>query len=179
MQFILRTAWIFIIGLNAGELGGKEKQHNKFGIDFGALPFDQSIKTVKGDGSKKIAVFYEIDCSYCKALEKYELSRLNDITIYNFIFVNNTKDSPSWRKAEAIWCASEVQKAWNNFITKDYLAHNIKSCESPLYKNKVLASKLGVKGTPTLFFINGSKAVGFLNAKEIEQRFLDATFYSD
>jgi thiol:disulfide interchange protein DsbC len=69
--------------------------------------------------------------------------------------------------------------AWNDFITKDYLVKNVKSCDALLDKNKALALKLGVKGTPTLFFSNGTKAVGVLKAKEIEQRFLDASFYSD
>jgi thiol:disulfide interchange protein DsbC len=148
-------------------------------IDFNDLPFNQSIKVVKGNGLKKVAVFYEIDCAYCKSLAKYELSRIDDVTIYNFVFVNENKNSASWKKAESIWCANDINMAWNDFITKDYLVKNLKSCENPLDKNKMLALRLGVKGTPTLFFSNGTKAVGVLKAKEIEQRFLDASFYND
>ena len=148
-------------------------------INFDDLPLDQSIKIVKGNGSKKVAVFYEVDCTYCKSLEKYELSRIDDVTIYNFVFVNDVKASNSWKSTESIWCAADITKAWSDFITKDYLARNEKSCDAPLDKNKALAVNLGVKGTPTLFFSNGTKAVGVLKAKEIEQRLLDATFYSD
>ena len=153
---------------------------SKNAIDFDELPYNQSIKTLKGNGSNKIAVFYEIDCIYCKQFEKYELSKVNDVIIYTFLFANeDNKDSDSWKKALSIWCAADITKAWSDFITKDYLARNEKSCDAPLDKNKALAVKLGVKGTPTLFFSNGTKAVGVLKAKEIEQRLLDATFYSD
>jgi len=152
-----------------------DKNHH---INFDDLPFNQSIKTIQGNGSNKIAVFYEIDCGYCKHLEKNELSQIKNVTIYTFLFTNESHFS-SWKKAESILCASDVNKAWNDFIVKDHLAKNIKSCDTPLDKNKVLALKLGVKGTPTLFFSNGSKAAGVLKAKEIEQRFLDASFYSD
>lgn len=123
-------------------------------------------------------MFYEIDCGYCKHLEKNELSQIKNATIYTFLFTNESHSS-SWKKAESIWCSSDINKAWNDFIAKDYLAKNIKSCDTPLDKNKVLVFKLGIKGTPTLFFSNGSKAAGVLKAKEIEQRFLDASFYSD
>lgn len=179
MRLVLRAAWIIFIWASLGVVSAQERYDTQLSIDFSALPFDQSIRTVKGNGSKKLAVFYEIDCAYCKSLEKYELSRIDDVTIYNFVFVNENKNSASWRKVESLWCANDISMAWNDFITKDYLARNEKSCDAPLEKNKVLAVKLGIKGTPTLFFSNGSKAVGALKAKEIEQRFLDASFYSD
>ena len=167
---------IFFIGLGLVNNIYAEKM---IAIDFQALPLNQAIYEVKGDGSKKIAVFYEIDCTYCKFLEKYELSRVSDVTVYNFLFVNGSKDSSSWKIAEAIWCASDNKKAWSDFILKDHIDTNINSCKTPIEENKALAVKLGVKGTPTIIFSNGTKSVGVIKAKQIEQRILDADFYNN
>jgi thiol:disulfide interchange protein DsbC len=179
MQLSFRIAWLIFLVVSLNIVSARESDDTKLSIDFGALPFDQSIKTIKGNGTRKLAVFYEIDCDYCKSLEKYELSRIDDVTIYNFLFVNEDRSSQSWKKAESIWCSNDVHKAWNDFITKDYVANAMKTCDAPLDKNKALALKLGIRGTPTLYFLNGTKAAGLLKAKDIEQRFLDATFYSE
>ncbi len=149
-------------------------------IDFNHLPFNQSIKTIKGNGSKKIAVFYEIDCDYCRHLERYELSKIKNVTVYTFLFTNDeNKNAVSWKKAESIWCAVNVNQAWQDFIFKDNIASNYEACKNPIKQNKILALKLGVKATPTIIFSNGNKAVGMIKAKDIEQRLLDANFYSN
>ncbi len=149
-------------------------------IDFNLLPFNQSIKSIKGNGSKKIAVFYEIDCDYCRHLERYELSKITNVTVYTFLFTNDeNKNAVSWKKAESIWCAVNVNQAWQDFIFKDNIASNYEACKNPIKQNKILALKLGVKATPTIIFSNGNKAVGMIKAKDIEQRLLDANFYSN
>jgi thiol:disulfide interchange protein DsbC len=149
-------------------------------IDFNLLPFNQSIKIIKGNGSKKIAVFYEIDCGYCRYLERYELSQIKNVTVYTFLFTNDENESAvSWKKAESIWCAANVNEAWQDFIFKNDIAINYEACKNPIKENKMLALKLGVKSTPTIIFSNGNKAVGMIKAKDIEQRLLDANFYSN
>ncbi len=149
-------------------------------INFDDLPFNQSIKSIKGNGSKKIAVFYEIDCDYCRHLERYELSKITNVTVYTFLFTNDeNKNAVSWKKAESIWCAVNVNQAWQDFIFKDDIASNYEACKNPIKQNKILALKLGVKATPTIIFSNGNKAVGMIKAKDIEQRLLDANFYSN
>jgi len=178
MKLLACLAFVAVLFLNVNVVA-LENSNKSLAINFDDIPFDKSIKIVKGDGTKKIAVFYEIDCAYCKKIEKFELSHVSDVTIYNFIFVNESKDSVSWKKAEAIWCASDVIKAWNDFIIKDYVATNTKSCTTPFEFNKTLALKLGVTGTPTIFFSNGTKSSGMTRAKEIQQRLLDADFYGN
>lgn len=149
-------------------------------FDFNYLPFNQSIKTIKGNGSKKIAVFYEIDCDYCRHLERYEISKIKNVTVYTFLFTNDENENAvSWKKAESIWCAANVNQAWQDFIFKDDIATNYKACKNPIKENKMLALKLGVKATPTIIFSNGNKAVGMIKARDIEQRLLDANFYSN
>ena len=137
---------------------------------------------MKGDGSRKIAVFSEIDCAYCKILEKNELKKINNITIYTFLFLNAPKTSYAWKQTESIWCADNKEKAWfefvNNFNNKVTDVTKT-SCETSIVSNNDLAKKLNVKATPTIFYTNGSRSVGILKMKQIEQRLLDANFYNE
>jgi thiol:disulfide interchange protein DsbC len=55
-------------------------------IPFENLPKDLAIKIKKGNGLKKVAVFSDIDCPFCRKLEKDVLMKLDDIEIYTFIF---------------------------------------------------------------------------------------------
>ena len=38
-------------------------------IDFSKLPFDDAVVTVRGDGSRKVAIFSDPDCPYCKQFD--------------------------------------------------------------------------------------------------------------
>ena len=53
-------------------------------IDFNSLPLNQAIKVVKGNGSRKLVVFSDVDCPFCKRLEQNELSNIDDVTILHF-----------------------------------------------------------------------------------------------
>ena len=55
-------------------------------IVFKDLPFENSIKIVKGNGSNKMAVFSDVDCPFCKKLEREALLNLQDATIYIFLY---------------------------------------------------------------------------------------------
>tara|TARA_B110000305_G_C19273080_1_gene555487 strand:+ start:123 stop:650 length:528 start_codon:yes stop_codon:yes gene_type:complete len=55
-------------------------------VNFLRLPFDKAIKVVRGNGERKVAVFSDVDCPFCKKLEKEGLSELDNITIYTFLF---------------------------------------------------------------------------------------------
>ena len=52
---------------------------------FCPLPLQDAIKTVRGDGSRKLAVFSDPDCPYCKGLEG-ELAKLDNVTLYTFLY---------------------------------------------------------------------------------------------
>ena len=148
-------------------------------IQFNELPLENAIKIEKGDGSRKIAVFSEIDCGYCKLLEKNELTKINNVKVYTFLFLNAPKISGAWKKSEAIWCSDDKEKAWLSFVNDKTLDVMKDSCDTPIMINNDLAKKLGVKATPTIFYANGTRSVGIIKAKQIEQRLLDANFFSD
>src|SRR5574343_270426 len=81
-------------------------------VDFGSLPLNQSIKVVKGNGSRKLVVFSDPDCPYCKQLEQQGLIGLNDVTIYTFLYPLQDLHPDAANQAKAIWCAPDRTRAW-------------------------------------------------------------------
>ena len=138
-------------------------------IDFDRLPFDQAIKVVKGNGSRKMAVFSDVDCPFCKRLEQNELSTITDVTIYTFLMPLDQLHPDAANKSKAIWCAADRTKAWQDWILNGQLPKKAVNCEVPLDKVATLAKKLGVTSTPTIFFADGKRMLGAYPAAEIEK----------
>ncbi len=138
-------------------------------IDFNALPLDQAIKVVKGNGSRKLVVFSDVDCPFCKRLEQKELSSINDVTIYTFLYPIESLHPDAANKSKSIWCASNRVKAWNEWIFNNRLPTGTAKCEVPLEKVGELARKYGVNSTPTMFFEDGKRMLGAQPAAEIEK----------
>ena len=138
-------------------------------IDFSSLPLEQAIKVVKGNGSRKLVVFSDVDCPYCKQLERKELININDVTIYTFLYpiIQLHPDAPE--KSKSIWCATNRTKAWNDWILNNQLPASTGNCEVPLERVGELARKLGVVSTPTLIFADGKRMMGAQPYKEIEK----------
>lgn len=138
-------------------------------IDFSSLPLEQAIKVVRGNGSRKMAVFSDPDCPFCKKLEQDGLAGLTDVTIYTFLFPIDKLHPDAANKSKIIWCAPDRAKAWNNWVLKGFLAQGGASCNTPLEKNAAVAQKIGVESTPTLFFADGLRLRGAYPAEDIEQ----------
>jgi thiol:disulfide interchange protein DsbC len=138
-------------------------------IDFGILPLEQAIKVVKGNGSRKMAVFSDPDCPYCKQLEQEGLAPITDVTVYTFLFPIERLHPNAPDKAKTIWCAPDRSKAWTTWMLKNYLAQGNSSCSTPLDTIATLAQKLGVNSTPTLFFADGSRLRGAYPTEDIEK----------
>jgi thiol:disulfide interchange protein DsbC len=138
-------------------------------IDFNSLPLDQAIKVVKGNGSRKLVVFSDVDCPFCKRLEQKELTNLNDVTIYTFLYPIEQLHPDAANKSRSIWCATNRVKAWQDWIFNNKLPASAAKCEVPLEKVGELAHKIGVNSTPTLFFENGKRMLGAQPYDEIEK----------
>ena len=143
-------------------------------IDFSSLPLEQAIKVVKGNGSRKLVVFSDVDCPYCKRLEQNELSNVTDVTIYTFLYPIEQLHPDAAAKSKLIWCANNRVKAWEDWIFNNQLPKASGTCEVPLEKIGQLARKIGVTSTPTLIFSDGKRMLGAQPYKEIERAMVAA-----
>lgn len=135
-------------------------------IKFESLPLDFAIKTVKGNGKRKVAVFSDPDCPYCKRLEK-DLANVTDVTIYTFLYPIPSLHPDAARKSKAIWCAPNRQKAWDDYMLRGVLAAD-KSCDSPIDEIQAVGQKYKMNGTPTLVFADGRVVPGAISTGDME-----------
>ena len=144
-------------------------------IDFASLPLDQAIRVVKGNGSRKLVVFSDVDCPYCKRLERNEIANITDVTVYTFLYPIEQLHPDAENKSKLIWCAKDRVKAWENWILRDQLPSTAATCDVPIEKIGQLAKKIGVTSTPTLIFADGKRMLGAQPYKEIERMLSEAT----
>lgn len=135
-------------------------------ISFDALPLDKAIKLVKGDGSRRMVVFEDPNCGYCKRLHT-TLKDIDNVTVYSLMFPILGPDSR--RKAEDIWCAKDPAQtltAWMGQGTRPEKA----SCDHPLDQLLSVGQKLRIQGTPAIYFDDGTRADGWLPAEQLRSR---------
>jgi thiol:disulfide interchange protein DsbC len=138
-------------------------------IKFSDLPLDKAIKTVKGDGSRVIAVFEDPNCGYCKRLRQTTLHETDNVTIYTFMY--NILSDDSFTKSKNIWCSADRGKAWDDWMVNGKAAPAAAaSCDSPNDEVLALGRKLGVSGTPAIFFADGSRIPGAIDTKALEAK---------
>ncbi len=135
-------------------------------IDFDALPVKDAFTIVRGNGKRKMAVFEDPNCGYCKRFER-DLQKINDVTIHLFLLPILSADSTE--KSKNIWCAKDKQKAWSDWMVRDQTPPKASCDATALDRNIEMARKYKITGTPTIFFANGSRVPGAINAQEVEK----------
>jgi len=137
-------------------------------IDFARLPLERAIKTVKGNGARRIAVFSDPDCPFCQQLEQ-ELTGISDVTIYTFLYPIASLHPDAPAKSRAIWCAEKPDIVWSQWML-ERKAPVFASCkDDPIQELQALGQQLRINSTPTLFLGNGRRMGGSVPAKELER----------
>jgi thiol:disulfide interchange protein DsbC len=143
----------------------RQRELNRVAWD--SLPFNLAFKRVRGDGSRKLAIFADADCPFCKRLEA-DVKKLNDVTIYTFLFPIDQLHPDASRKSAIIWCAPDRAKAWDDFFASGKLPDNKGDCPTPIKETAALGEKLHVTATPTLVFADGSIIPGAIPLSQLE-----------
>ena len=140
-------------------------------VDFDKLPLADAFKIVRGDGKRKLAVFEDPNCGYCKRFER-DLTTVNNVTVYLFLYPVLGPDSIA--KSRNIWCAKDKPKAWNDWMLRNTAPANADCDVAALKRNREFGQKYNITGTPTLIFANGSRAPGAISAEEVEKMLVAA-----
>ena len=145
------------------------RQLNK--VSFDSLPLNNAIKIVRGNGSRRIAMFADPNCGYCKRFER-ELLGVNDITVYLFLYPILSADS--LEKSKAVWCAPDRAKAWIDLMARDIPVQGPGTCATPIEKNVEYGREKRVNGTPTIFFEDGERVPGAMPIADFEKKLASA-----
>lgn len=137
-------------------------------VKWDTLPLNNAIKTVKGNGARKLALFSDVDCPYCRRFEA-ELAKVDNITVYTFLYPVAGLHPNAAQTSRQIWCAPDRNKAWDDYITRGSVPKNDGKCANPVDATIALGSRLKVSGTPTLIFANGLRVPGMVPADQLER----------
>ena len=146
-----------------------EERINKLtAIDFKDLQLKNAFTVVRGNGKRKVAVFEDPNCPYCKRFEK-DLEKIDNVTVHTFLTPILGPDSTE--KSKRIWCASDKVKTWDDWMLRNVSPKEASAkCDTAaLDANVAFARKYNITGTPTLVFVDGHRVPGAINAQQIEQ----------
>ena len=137
-------------------------------VEFATLPLKDAVVFKQGSGARKMAVFVDPNCGYCKRFER-DLLTVKDVTIYTFIYPILGPDSNA--KSRDIWCAKDAAKAWRAWMLDGQApAKAMGQCDTAaLDRNIEFGKKHRVSGTPALFFEDGTRRPGALSAAEVDK----------
>jgi len=143
-------------------------------IPFAELPLKDALVMKQGTGARKLVVFGDPNCGYCKKLER-DLVNLKDVTIYTLLYPVLGPDSDV--KSKAIWCAKEGQSVWRAWMVDGTPPpRHMGACDSSaIERNLAFGRKYRVNGTPALVFQDGTRIPGAVSGAEIEKQLALAT----
>ncbi len=145
----------------------EERMDKLSAIPFDQLPMKTAFTQVRGDGKRKLAVFADPNCGYCKRFER-DLEKVENITIYNFLYPILGADSAD--KARNIWCAKDRSEAWLDWMLRSKTPASASCDTAAIARNVELGRKLKISGTPTLVFADGTRVPGAINTDQIEKQ---------
>jgi thiol:disulfide interchange protein DsbC len=119
------------------------------------------VYKAKGKEKHVITVFTDIDCPYCRKLHE-GMKQMNDlgITVRYLAFPRAGVGSPSYYKAESVWCAADRNQAMDDAKLRGKVVQ--KRCDdSPVKAQYELGQKIGVTGTPAIILDNGKLMPGY------------------
>ena len=146
----------------------EERKRKLAMIPFEDLPLDLAVKRVKGNGERKMAIFTDPDCPFCKRIEG-DLAKVDNVTIYMFLFPIDSLHPKATDKAKRIWCSPDRIKAWDDYMQKGVAPTAAAICDNPVDKLVQFGTSHGINATPTLVFANGDRVPGAISAAQIEK----------
>lgn len=142
-------------------------------IDFASLPLKDAMVQKQGNGSRRLVVFADPNCGYCKRLER-DLLQVKDVTIYTFLLPVLGPDSTV--KSRDIWCARDAQKSWRAWMLDGVTPpKSMGTCDTAaIDRNLEMGKKYKVQGTPAVVFEDGTRSPGAIPAAQIEKQLASA-----
>ncbi len=139
---------------------------------FEQLPLKNAFTQVHGNGKRKLVVFADPNCGYCKRFEK-DLQNLQDVTIYHLLYPILGEDSKA--KSRNIWCAKDRVKTWNDWMLRGVTPPATQCDTAAIDANVEFGKKHRISGTPTLILTDGSRIAGAVPATQVDKMLNDIT----
>jgi thiol:disulfide interchange protein DsbC len=144
----------------------EERVEKLLAVPFDQLPIKNAFTQVRGNGKRKLVVFADPNCGYCKRFEK-DLQKLENVTIHHVLYPILGEDSV--HKSRHIWCARDKAKTWNDWMIGGTVPPAAQCNTAAIDANVEFGRKHRITGTPTLFFADGSRVPGAVPMAQVEK----------
>lgn len=136
-------------------------------VDLTSLPTQDAITLVRGKGERKLVVFSDPNCGFCKRFEQ-QIQNLDNVTIRVHLYPILGEDSSD--KSKRIWCSKTPGKTWADWMLKDKTPAKASCDTTAIDRNLAWGQKNKVQGTPLLVLADGSRIPGAIDAASLEAR---------
>jgi thiol:disulfide interchange protein DsbC len=117
-----------------------------------------------------IAVFTDVDCTYCRRLHNQIDEYLAyGIEIRYLMYPRNGPSSPAWTTAEEVWCSNDRNSALTAAKADRKFAST--NCDaSAIAQQYDLGQEVGLTGTPAIVLDDGTLISGYLPPDQLKAR---------
>jgi thiol:disulfide interchange protein DsbC len=144
----------------------EERQRKLLAVAFDNLPLKDAFTIVRGNGKRKIAIFEDPNCGFCKRFEQ-DLQKIDNVTVYLFLYPILGDDSVA--KARNLWCSKDRGRAWLDWMLKGQAAPQGQCDTTALDRNVEFGRKYKINGTPTTILADGSRMPGAMPGEQLEK----------
>ncbi len=160
-----------LIDAKSGKNLTEERMNKLSAIEFKDLPLKDAFVIKRGTGARKIAIFEDPNCGYCKRFEA-DMQKINHATVYLFLYPILGADSTE--KSKAIWCSADKAKAWQDWMLNEVPLRGTSKCNTDaLVRNVEFGKKHRITGTPTILLADGTRIPGAIGSAQLEKMLAD------
>jgi thiol:disulfide interchange protein DsbC len=138
----------------------KERYDEVNRVDVSRLPLQDAIEMKRGNGAKKLMLFTDVDCPYCRSAYKWLKTQTN-YTLYVFL-LPLPMHPQAHEKSVQLLCAKDREGALEHAHSDQEISSD--DCETgkkTLEKHQAVAKELGIAGTPEFVTETGTRISGF------------------
>ena len=138
-------------------------------VMMSAVPNDQLIVFSPENVQHTVSVFTDIDCTFCRRLHSQIDEYMEQgIEVRYFLYPRNGPTSPSWAKAENVWCADNRNEALT--LAKLDQEYPTRTCDASIVsKHYLIGQDVGLRGTPAIVLDDGTLFSGYMPADQLKQ----------
>ncbi len=130
------------------------------------------IFPASGEERASLTVFTDVDCQFCRQFHT-EVPALNrmGISVRYVAFPRTGLGTDTHRKMISTWCAENPRVMYTS-VVRGAEAPEL-DCDNPIAEHYQLGREIGVTGTPTLVFADGTALPGYIPADRLASYIFD------
>jgi thiol:disulfide interchange protein DsbC len=152
-----------------------EKDRNKARVKMMTdISDDQTIVFKPENVRHVVSVFTDVDCTFCRRLHSQIDEYMDEgIEIRYLLYPRSGPASPSWSKAEQVWCSDDRNEALTLAkLDKNFDTHD---CDASIISTHyAMGQDVGLRGTPAIVLEDGTLFSGYLPPRQLSEAIASA-----